>query len=163
MPHHNPIAHSAFFAHLKPMSGPEKRAGMEVHSYTTPSVSGRLKLPPRITYQGSVAVGGGFKMAAKLRTACALGVFRSSTNSQTLPVMLRAWKGLSPTEKVVTGNSPACLSATFAWPGSASFPHGNVRPSVPRAAFSHSGAVGRRLPAHLANSCASTKVIPTIG
>src|SRR3569832_259956 len=45
-----------------------------------------------------------------------------------------------------------CLRMTqrcgvLALSGSNSLPHGNMRPSVPRAAFSHSSSVGSRLPA----------------
>src|ERR1039457_472761 len=55
------------------------------------------------------------------------------------------------------------LSATLARLESGLSPHGNLRPLVPRAAFSHSFSLGKRLPAHLAKFVASSKVTLTTG
>src|ERR1022692_4410048 len=55
------------------------------------------------------------------------------------------------------------LSLTLAFSGSLSSPQGNNRPCSPRAAFSHCLAEGRRCPAQLANSRASSMVTLTTG
>src|SRR5437660_9917479 len=116
-----------------------------------------------MAYQGSTAVGEGERIRAKRFTASELGVFRSSTHSQTLPSMLTAPYGLAPAGLLLTCMTPFGLATLTGGGVSGLSPHGYMRPSVPRAAFSHSCEVGRRLPAHLANSCASRKLTSTIG
>src|SRR2546427_5505549 len=105
-----------------------------------------------MAYQGSIAVGEGERIRAKCFTASGLGVFRSSTHSQTLPSMLTAPYGLAPAGLLLTCMTPFLLATLAGAGGSGSSPHRYTRPSGPRAAFSHSCEVGRRLPAHLANS-----------
>src|SRR2546428_7346169 len=115
-----------------------------------------------MAYQGSTAVGEGERIRAKRFTASGLGDFRSSTHSQTLPSMLTAPYGLAPAGLLLT--CMTLLLPILAGAGASGLsPHGYMRPSLPRAAFSHSCEVGRRLPAHLANSCASRKLTSTIG
>src|ERR1700744_1692639 len=75
--------------------------------------------------------------------------------------MFSAPYGLAPSGRESAGSHLSV--ATFTRETSFSLPHGNARPSVPRAAFSHSLPVGRRLPAQLANWCASSPVTFTTG
>src|SRR6185436_7174491 len=119
--------------------------------------------PPRIVYHGSSGPGGGWITFAKYCTASLLGLLSSSTNSETLPIMLSAPNGLAPVSKLATSMGAPFACPTLARVASASFPHEYRRPSTPRAAFSHSCCVGRRLPAHFANAWASTIVISLIG
>src|SRR6266849_242678 len=116
-----------------------------------------------MAYHGSTAVGEGERIPAKCFTAPGLGVFRSSTHSQTLPSMLTAPHGLAPAGLLWTSMTPLLLPTLTGAGVNESSPHGYMRPSVPRAAFSHSCEVGSRLPAHLANSWASRKLTSTIG
>src|SRR5579862_232259 len=85
---------------------------------------------------------------------------------QTLPAMSSAPQGLAP-----AGRPPAELGWLFrplvelqrrVGSGS-SFPHGNLLPSGPRAAFSHSISVGNLTPAHSQYSIASVTRTLTIG
>src|ERR1700690_104419 len=76
------------------------------------------------------------------------GGLLSSTSSHTLPDILSAPQGLAPLGKAETGRGSPL--PTLARAASGSLPQGYSRPSVPRAAFSHSRPVGRRLPAHWA-------------
>src|SRR5689334_18883314 len=90
-----------------------------------------------------------------------LSTHTSLTHSQTLPAMSWQPYGLTPWGKLPTGSLPLegeevfgsrhdrpLVSPSrwlmFASPSRNSFPQGNTRPSVPRAAFSHSALVGRR-------------------
>src|SRR6187401_590587 len=118
-----------------------KRPGTDATSKVTFLGSGMSNEPPIITYHGSSAVTGGDKRDRKLATASGLGLRGSSTNSQTLPAMFKTPDGLWLLSKDVTVEArllEAGLSLTLARLGSNSFPHGYRRPSVPRAAFSHS-------------------------
>src|SRR5215207_8197130 len=66
-------------------------------------------------------------------------------HSQTLPAMSRQPAGLAPPGYAPTGVVPATpLSRVLASAASHARPHGKARPSLPRAARSHSASDGRR-------------------
>src|SRR4051794_33737825 len=69
--------------------------------------------------------------------------------------------GLAPSWNAVTGAK--ALEPMLALDASFAGPHGNVPPSVPRAAFSHSSPFGNRLLAQVANARASARVTFTTG
>src|ERR1035438_4616029 len=126
----------------------------------TASSSGSPQDWPRIMYQGSSARGGGFNFG-NIFKACGLGGLMLSTNSHALPTIWRAPDGLAPFWKSLTGRN-WCVP-TLAREGSCSLPQGKVRPSAPRAAFSHSCELGMGLPAHAAKARASSMVTLTTG
>ncbi len=83
-------------------------------------------------------------------------LYQLAHHSQTFPAMSWQPKGLTlftyfVTEVVPLIPDPSQLHLSL----SKSSPQGYVRPSVPRAAFSHSCSVGNRLPAQLAKASAS--------
>jgi len=69
--------------------------------------------------------------------------------------------GLAPSRAVPTGCTtiPHWSVLARSQLNSSSLPHGNMRPSVPRAAFSHSASVGNRLPPHSQNATAWSQVM----
>src|SRR5258708_23747427 len=84
--------------------------------------------------------------------------------SHTLPAISCAPYGLFPCGKRPTSTGarrPAYRPLKFA--GASWLPQGQVRPSVPRAAFSHSNSVGSLFPAQLQNASASGQPTPTTG
>src|SRR5438034_183144 len=101
-----------------------------------------------MVYQCSDGAGGGDRSFANFATASAEGVLLSCTNSETLPAMLSAPHGLAPAGRELARCT--ALVPTFARAASGSLPHGKIRPSTPRAAFSHSRSLGRRRCAHCA-------------
>src|SRR3954470_15447406 len=79
--------------------------------------------------------------------------------------MSSAPDGLLPASCEPTGSGVPVLPSLPRLPfeGSHVSPHGYLRPSVPRAASSHSDSVGSRLPDHLAYATASSHVTKTTG
>src|ERR1039457_4798486 len=89
-----------------------------------------------------------------------------AVHSHALPHILSAPYGLLPSGNEFTGMrrpGDLGLSLTLASLESGLSPQGNFGPEAPRAAFSHSNSVGRRLPAHFANFVASSNVTFTTG
>src|SRR5689334_7353675 len=83
----------------------------------------------------------------------------------TLPAMSKHPNGLTSPATLPDAIGPGERRATLAFAASNVLPHGYSRPSVPRAAFSHSSSVGRRQPApfHFANSVTSASATPRTG
>ena len=71
-------------AQRNPTSGARNRAGTDAESQVRFSESGVLKLPPRIAYHGSVAVGGGVSRFLNDATAAGVGVFGAKLAWQSL-------------------------------------------------------------------------------
>src|ERR1700689_5506888 len=90
----------------------------------------------------------------------------SATHSHTLPTLSKRPKGLLPSTVVATSNVPLRAPPVPSAPPvmakrhecESVSPHGKVRPSLPRAAYSHSASVGRRLPSCLQNPSACSYV-----
>src|SRR3954453_515520 len=88
----------------------------------------------------------------------------SETHSQTLPASCCAPVCDAPSAWARTGAvQPAPASAQAQRSGSNVGPHGQGRPSSPRAAASHSSPVGSRAPAHAQNASASANVSSVAG
>src|SRR3954454_6544773 len=88
----------------------------------------------------------------------------SDTHSQTLPASCCAPVCDAPSGWARTGAvQPAPASAQAQRSGSNVGPHGQGRPSSPRAAASHSSPVGSRAPAHAQNASASANVSSVAG
>jgi hypothetical protein len=72
--------------------------------------------------------------------------------------------GLAPAVRPpAASGAPAHLPKFACAQVGAVFPHGYSRPSVPRAAFSRSASVGRRLPAHEQKAAAFVQVTSCTG
>ena len=103
--------------------------------------------PPRTTRSVPDAIGERWVLPG-------YGRRRSATHSSTFPASCSTPYGLAPEGCAVTGtvvtSSVIAWSQTMQRDSSKASPQGQRRPSVPRAAFSHSASVGSRFPAQVA-------------
>src|SRR6185503_13020500 len=143
--HGRPPGRGGSFAMRNPVVGVARPgSAASTREARTPQAWSRYE-PPRTARQPSSSAG-------------------SATHSHTLPASCSAPHAAAPSGWARTGSvQPAAASAQAQRPGSNVTPQGQGRPSVPRAAASHSAPVGRRAPAHAQNASASANVTSVAG